>query len=62
MVLWPSVMRLVPVNEAESAMTRVGAKETGVLGPAGIVEARLEDMVDHVIWRPLGGEWVMCWV
>lgn len=39
----PSVMRLLPVMEALSAMTTVEEREVGVLGPEGIVEARLED-------------------
>lgn len=43
MVFDPMVMRLLPVMEALSAMVTDEEREVGVLGPDGIVEARLED-------------------
>ena len=39
----PMVMRKLPVMEALSAIVTVEESEVGVLGPEGIVEARLED-------------------
>jgi hypothetical protein len=44
-VLDPRVMRCVPVREACSAMIRDDARDVGGLGGAGMVEARLEDIV-----------------
>jgi len=38
-------MRCVPVREACSAMIRDDAREVGGLGGAGMVEARLDDIV-----------------
>jgi hypothetical protein len=38
-------MRCVPVSEACSAMVREDAREVGGFGGAGIVEARLDDIV-----------------
>lgn len=44
-MLEPRVIRCVPVREACSAMVREDAREVGGLGGAGIVEARLDDIV-----------------
>jgi hypothetical protein len=38
-------MRCVPVSEACSAMVREDARQAGAFGGAGIVEARLDDIV-----------------
>lgn len=48
--LEPSVMRFVPVRDAFSAMTRVDARDVGVLGPEGILETRLDDDIVIVLY------------
>lgn len=47
-VFAPRVIKCVPVSEACSAMTKVGAREAGGLGAAGIVEARFDDDISAV--------------
>ena len=44
-MLKPSVIRCVPVREACSAIMREDARDVGGLGGAGMVEARLEDIL-----------------
>ena len=40
------VMRLLPDIDALSAMMTLDERDVGVLGPAGMVEARFDDIVE----------------